>query len=1045
MKKHRIISFLLAGILMFGAVAPTNVLAAEAPAAPPTEITAETEELQNAIDALPSLEEYDYLPLEDKEAVDGSVDDMLDVYYGALSDEERNQVDAPELFALDLYADSYAYYETEEEYEGQLTLEDVETENVSDGELIKLQDAINTLPELSEVTDVSQVQADDLNNRTADVNGEERIATSDAGTELYYTPGEMDDLFLEVSDLADTYYSLDESQAKVVDEVNLTSLVAFMSTGVSSYARVGIGQIQSYGTYRYSGGLTSSSPRFGYYTVATNATGGATNVAFCADSQASTPGGAGTTLVSEWEITNQDIKVILYYGYGGPGECVSHDMNGYAETHFAIDWALDRASSNRQLASAAYAKLYTNQADKSVADSITAYAGSSGVSGTQNLIYYKYTPKPKYGYLNLAKRGATTHEVLIGATYHVYSDASCTSYANDIYGNHTLRVNSTNAPYSNTLTYAPGTYYVRESSELPAGTRQDPTVYTVTIHADQSSWVSPYGWNEDIEYGSAQIRKTDSTDPSKTVPGAVYRIYTDAACSIRAKSDLGQDIELVTTATSSNTVTVAPGTYYIKEFKEAPGYRLSDTVYPITVTRGSTGLVNVTDPPNTGYLKLKKESMNPDITEKNSAYSLAGATYGVYGSRADAQKDANRMAVLTTDENGNTETLELKSGVSGITYYVKELTPSPGFLLCDGRDGSDNGIHAVTVTTDHTSVVSCEEPLATADFPLELQKYDGDTGLAKPQGTASLEGAIFAVEYWNNNNGNTSGTPDAVWYYRTDENGHFSIRNMDDFVPEYTFEANQSQTEYAGETVISSPLNHDPEGNLYFYMGTYRVKEISPPELYQLNGTIRMSYEDASAEAQVTEGCALVIDYDDEKYEANYKRAGNVIQAENLSIHAYDYVHLSMLTVTKYGNSHQPLAGVAYKLVRAADGEELEIQTTGSDGKATFEGLIPGDYVLTEIQTADGYNLLKENISVTVPCRMTEEEIAETGADITKAYFDEASQTFCFEAVNYDITDSVHFDMPLTGGNQTVLYLLLAVSFVFLTAGGYLFFRKKVE
>ena len=264
-------------------------------------------------------------------------------------------------------------------------------------------------------------------------------------------------------------------------------------------------------------------------------------------------------------------------------------------------------------------------------------------------------------------------------------------------------------------------------------------------------------------------------------------------------------------------------------------------------------------------------------------------------------------------------------------------------------------------------------------------------------------------------------------------------------MPEYTFEANQSQTEYAGETVISSPLNQDPEGNLYFYMGTYRVKEISPPELYQLNGTIRMSYEDASAEAQVTEGCVLVIDYDDEKYEANYKRAGNVIQAENLSIHAYDYVHLSMLTVTKYGNSHQPLAGVAYKLVRAADGEELEIQTTGSDGKATFEGLIPGDYVLTEIQTADGYNLLKENISVTVPCQMTEEEIAETGADITKAYFDEASQTFCFEAVNYDITDSVHFDMPLTGGNQTVLYLLLAVSFVFLTAGGYLFFRKKVE
>ncbi len=61
-------------------------------------------------------------------------------------------------------------------------------------------------------------------------------------------------------------------------------------------------------------------------------------------------------------------------------------------------------------------------------------------------IYYKYTPKPEYGYLNLAKRGATTHELLIGADYYVYTDAWCTSYANDKNGNHTLRVNSKMLP-----------------------------------------------------------------------------------------------------------------------------------------------------------------------------------------------------------------------------------------------------------------------------------------------------------------------------------------------------------------------------------------------------------------------------------------------------------------------------------------------------------------------------------------------------------------------------------------------------------------------
>ena len=60
---------------------------------------------------------------------------------------------------------------------------------------------------------------------------------------------------------------------------------------------------------------------------------------------------------------------------------------------------------------------------------------------------------------------------------------------------------------------------------------------------------------------------------------------------------------------------------------------------------------------------------------------------------------------------------------------------------------------------------------------------------------------------------------------------------------------------------------------------------------------------------------------------------------------------------------------------------------------------------------------------------MTEKEVLDKGADISKAYFDEVSQTFCFETVNYDITDSAHFDMPLTGGNHKTLYLLLTGAF----------------
>ena len=127
MKKHRIIGMVLAGIISLGAVMPANVSGAEASAAPAKKSAAATvENLQDLVDELPSMDEYDHLSFNEKKNVDRSVDDMLNIYYSALSDEDRRQVKGAELFAMDLYADSYAYYETEEEYEGQLTLEDMD-------------------------------------------------------------------------------------------------------------------------------------------------------------------------------------------------------------------------------------------------------------------------------------------------------------------------------------------------------------------------------------------------------------------------------------------------------------------------------------------------------------------------------------------------------------------------------------------------------------------------------------------------------------------------------------------------------------------------------------------------------------------------------------------------------------------------------------------------------------------------------------------------------------------------------------------------------
>ena len=81
------------------------------------------------------------------------------------------------------------------------------------------------------------------------------------------------------------------------------------------------------------------------------------------------------------------------------------------------------------------------------------------------------------------------------------------------------------------------------------------------------------------------------------------------------------------------------------------------------------------------------------------------------------------------------------------------------------------------------------------------------------------------------------------------------------------------------------------------------------------------------------------------------------------------------------------------------EGDE-HIASTDADGKICWEGLLPQDYVITEIKTADGKNLLKDNITVTLPMELTVEEAQQRGADLSQAVWDEAAQKYCF----YDLT-----------------------------------------
>lgn len=127
---------------------------------------------------------------------------------------------------------------------------------------------------------------------------------------------------------------------------------------------------------------------------------------------------------------------------------------------------------------------------------------------------------------------------------------------------------------------------------------------------------------------------------------------------------------------------------------------------------------------------LTKTSADVSITQDNSAYSLAGATYNVYKGTSGT---GSVVATFTTDEAGHaTLSTPLEDG----TYSVKEVTPPKGYKL-------DEKIYTFSINGADTSLSVEDEP---GTLTLKLKKKDSQTG-STPQGNATLAGAVYQVSY----------------------------------------------------------------------------------------------------------------------------------------------------------------------------------------------------------------------------------------------------------------------------------------------------------
>ena len=394
---------------------------------------------------------------------------------------------------------------------------------------------------------------------------------------------------------------------------------------------------------------------------------------------------------------------------------------------------------------------------------------------------------------------------------------------------------------------------------------------------------------------------------------------------------------------------------HIRVFSVSGNEAVIGVTVPTAMTQAGAGFFRIRWRIGSGKLKIHKASANASITNGNDCYSLEGAEFAVLNAAGQ------NMGTLRTDANGDTNTIELPEG----TYTVRETKPPKGYLPAPDQQ--------VTVRGGQQTTAQVSDKPASDPMSILVGKYDGDKEYNAnnlPQGSASLEGAEFTIEYFDTVDYNSYDAiekagvkPTRSWVVRTNENG-FARLDENSFVSGDDF--------FYENDVITIPR------------GSVAIYESKAPEGYKLNS-------DVSFQKIQENPLDAVITFNAPKVPESVKRGG-------VSVQKLD----SETGKTPQGGAS--LEGIAFSIINDnenavkvdgntyAKGETVKVITTDAKGFATTgaDTLPYGDYIIRETATNDGYLNTSNEMRVTVSedgkmySFNAKDDIVRGGVEITK-------------------------------------------------------------
>lgn len=329
-------------------------------------------------------------------------------------------------------------------------------------------------------------------------------------------------------------------------------------------------------------------------------------LAYCIERSVTTPA-RGSVTGEPTEVSNDDLRKVLYYGYNGPADC------GYTYVETALAAGEANGDGDNSLGRKVFAEI---RSKSSPPTNFKVWKVETNYGQTQDLAFYTMEQN---GYGRVQKVSGNSNVTsgnncysLEGAVYGIYSDRACTAELG--------RVSTATNGLSGSISLPAGTYYTREikspkgyllSSEIKSMTITASGTTTVTM-TDAPKTITPdkiiqkldaqtglstsqgmgtlAGAQFIVKFYKGNYQEGVNPADAGIVPSKQWIFATDENGLIRFQSNYlvsGDDLWV----DGSGRAILPQGTITMQEIYSSDGYRINPAIYVQKIVSDTTNLM----------------------------------------------------------------------------------------------------------------------------------------------------------------------------------------------------------------------------------------------------------------------------------------------------------------------------------------------------------------------------------------------------------------------------------------------------------------------